>query len=212
MEKSTQATSAFAFYCFLIAVYLSVGGLLQFKLGMWGIGVNEIFLLAVPALLYTLFTQHSLKKTFPIRLPAFRELVLVLLMTSLVIAGVELLIQLQEKVWPVPRSITTFYETLMARQAWWQGWVQFFILALIPALCEELFFRGLLMSHWLPYFGKWKSVVLTALLFAVAHVNPWYFLYYFLLGMYLGYLRSWRNNLLLCVLAHLLNNVYSLYA
>jgi len=211
MEKSTQATSAFALYCFLIAIYLSVGGLLQFKLGMWGIGANEIFLLALPVALYSFFTGGRLAKVFPIRLPPFTDVLLVLLMTALVIMPIELLIHFQEKIWPLPRSIATFYETLMARQAWWQGYLQFLILALVPALCEELFFRGFLMSQWMPYFGKWKSVLLTALLFAVAHVNPWYFLYYLLLGVYLGWLRTWRDNLVLCVLAHLLNNVYSLY-
>ena len=210
-KKDSRATQAFALYCFLVAIYLSVGGLLQFKLGLLGITINEVFILALPAVLYAKLSGLSLKKVFPIRRPQFQEVLLVLLATALVIIPIALLVELQVKVWPLPTSVETFYEELMRRESWWDGFLKLLVLAVVPAICEELFFRGLLQGMMVSSFGVGKGLLLTALFFAIAHVNPWYFLYYFLLGAFLGGIRHWRNNLLLCMIAHLGNNLYSLY-
>ncbi|MCC6272587.1 MAG: CPBP family intramembrane metalloprotease [Deltaproteobacteria bacterium] len=211
MEKGTRATQAFALYCFLVAVYLSVGGLLQYQFGLLGISINEIFILALPGVVYAQLTGLSLKKTFPIRRPPFQEVLWVLLFTALVIVPIALLVELQTKVWPLPESVETFYETLMRRETFLDTLLKFLVLAAVPAVCEELFFRGLMQGMMVSSFGVTKGILLTALFFAVAHVNPWYFVYYFLLGAYLGWLRHWRNNLALCILAHFANNLYSLY-
>ncbi|HCU23826.1 MAG TPA: hypothetical protein DF383_02320, partial [Deltaproteobacteria bacterium] len=116
-----------------------------------------------------------------------------------------LLVQLQEQIWPLPPSVEAFYEQLMARESFWDLPLKIFILAFVPALCEEFLFRGLIQGMMVSSFGTWPGILLTALFFAIAHVNPWYFLYYFGLGIYLGWLRDWRNNLILCMLAHFAN-------
>lgn len=210
-KKESRATQAFALYCFLVAIYLSVGGLLQFRLGLLGITINEVFILALPAVLYAKLTGLSLKKVFPIREPQFQEVLLVLLATALVIIPIALLVEYQVKIWPLPSSVETFYEELMRHETWWDAVLKCLVLAVVPAICEELFFRGLLQGMMVSSFGVWKGLFLTALFFAIAHVNPWYFIYYFLLGSFLGGIRHWRNNLLLCMIAHLANNLYSLY-
>ncbi len=211
MEKGQQATHAFALYCFLVAIYLSIGGLLQYRLGLLGISINEIFLLAVPGILYAKFRGLSLKKTFPFRKPSFEEILLVILLTALVIAPIAILVHLQEKVWPLPQKVEAFYKDLLFKKGPIDIFIKILVLAVIPAVCEELFFRGLLQSMLVPYFGSWKGILLVSLFFSMAHLNPWYFLYYFFLGLYLSGLRHYKNNLALCILAHLANNLYSLF-
>jgi membrane protease YdiL (CAAX protease family) len=188
-----------------------LGGFLQSRWGLWGVGFNEIVFLALPSLIYVPIARLSLKKTLPFSIPSLRDVLLVLLLTALVIAPIELWIHYQEKIWPLPQNVEVFYKKLLVHQTWAEGLFKLFALALIPAICEELFFRGLLYSLFFPSFGTLKTVLLTSLLFAVAHANPWYFAYYFLLGLFLGWCRSWKDNLSLCVLAHLSNNIYSLY-
>jgi hypothetical protein len=82
----------------------------------------------------------------------------------------------------------------------------------VPAICEELFFRGFLQGMMESRYGTWVSMILTSLFFALAHMNPWYFPYYLFLGLYLGWLRVWSGALTLSILAHLMNNLYSLFA
>jgi hypothetical protein len=211
MEKGQQATHAFAFYCFLVAIYLSIGGLLQYRFGLLGISINEIFLLAVPAILYAKLRGLSLKKTFPISKPSFEEVLLVILLTALVIAPIAILVHLQENLWPLPEKVEAFYKELLFKKGLLDILFKVLVLAIVPAICEEFFFRGLLQSLLVPFFGKWKGILLVSFFFALAHLNPWYFLYYFLLGIYLSWLRNYKNNLALCILAHLANNLYSLF-
>ncbi len=211
MDKGARATQAFAVYCLAIAVYLSVGGYLQFRLELLGIAINEVVFLALPGLAFAKLGGLSLSKTFPFETPSLKDVLIVLLLTATVIAPVEVLLHFQGKIWPLPQGIETFYQELIRHRTLADSLIKFFVLALIPAICEELFFRGLLQSLLTPAFGALKAVLLVALFFGIAHANPWYFTYYFLLGVYLGWVRHWRNNLALCVLAHLANNVYSLY-
>lgn len=82
-----------------------------------------------------------------------------------------------------------------------------FGLALIPALCEELFFRAgvqNLLQRWFknPHAAVW----VTAALFSLAHGELFAFLPRFLLGALLGYLYVYGRSLLVNVLAHFANN------
>ncbi|MBP3762446.1 MAG: CPBP family intramembrane metalloprotease [Bacteroidales bacterium] len=81
------------------------------------------------------------------------------------------------------------------------------VIALIPALCEEIFFRaGMqnLMLRWLknPHVAIW----LTAAVFSLFHGEVFAFVPRFLMGAILGYLYFGSNSLLPNMLAHFLNN------
>lgn len=85
--------------------------------------------------------------------------------------------------------------------------VNFVMIALIPAVGEELLFRGVLQR----YLGDWIknkhiAIWLTAFLFSALHLQFYGFLPRFLLGIYLGYLLVWSGNLWYPMLAHLVNN------
>lgn len=79
------------------------------------------------------------------------------------------------------------------------------VMALIPALCEELLFRGLLQSMFLKW-GKHLAVWLSAVLFASIHGQFYAFFSILVLGAALGYLRLWSRSILWPTLLHFLNN------
>ena len=81
------------------------------------------------------------------------------------------------------------------------------VMAIIPALGEELLFRGYLQQkicHWLdkPHF----AIIITAILFSAIHMQFQGFLPRFVLGIVLGYLFYWSGSLWLPIIAHFLNN------
>lgn len=79
------------------------------------------------------------------------------------------------------------------------------IMAVIPALCEELLFRGALqavLSRWHRHGAVWIS----ATLFALIHGQYYAFLSILLLGAALGYLRWWSGSLWWPTLLHFINN------
>ena len=81
------------------------------------------------------------------------------------------------------------------------------VVALIPAICEEVFFRaGIqnLMQKWMknPHVAIW----LTALIFSLVHGEIFSFMPRFVLGALLGYLYVYGGSLLPNMMAHFVNN------
>ena len=81
--------------------------------------------------------------------------------------------------------------------------------ALAPALCEELFFRGFAFTGLYVHYGPRMAVAGTALLFALAHFNPWQLPTLLLFGLFLGLLVYCTHSIYPAILAHLINNLIS---
>ena len=88
----------------------------------------------------------------------------------------------------------------------------FLTMAVIPAITEEFFFRGLLqgtLQRVLPH-KRWLPIILSAGIFALSHGAIVGFPSRMLLGMMLGYLAVDSLNLRLPILLHFLNNTLAL--
>ena len=81
------------------------------------------------------------------------------------------------------------------------------IMAVLPALFEEMFFRGVLQQKLTQWWGKGHlAIFVTAIVFSAIHMQFITFLPRFLLGLLLGYLLRWGKTLWLPILAHFINN------
>lgn len=86
----------------------------------------------------------------------------------------------------------------------------FFIVAVFPAIGEELVFRGMLQvkvqqATGSAHLGIWISAVL----FSAIHLQFFGFVPRVFLGALFGYLYLWSGNLLIPVFAHFVNNGFS---
>lgn len=85
--------------------------------------------------------------------------------------------------------------------------VNLLMLAVIPAIGEELFFRGGLQQLFNKWFRNYHVAIwLTAIIFSAIHLQFYGFLPRMLLGALFGYLLVWSKSLWLPVLAHFINN------
>lgn len=81
----------------------------------------------------------------------------------------------------------------------------YFCAALLPGICEETLFRGAIQGLlWRR--GSWRAVGLTALLFALFHVNPWVFLPALFLGVVFGSLVVRTGSVVPAMLSHVACN------
>jgi uncharacterized protein len=80
------------------------------------------------------------------------------------------------------------------------------LLVIIAPLTEELLFRGIILRGLLSRHRPAVAVVLTALLFAALHCNPWQFLSPLFLGIAFGWFYLRTGSVGLCVLAHAFSN------
>lgn len=80
-----------------------------------------------------------------------------------------------------------------------------FAVALIPAICEEFLYRGLVLNGLRKY-GVWVSVLTSALLFSLMHMNLQQLPYTFILGVIFGLIVYYTRNIWLSIIMHFLNN------
>jgi hypothetical protein len=82
-----------------------------------------------------------------------------------------------------------------------------FMIAVLPALGEELLFRGVIQR----IIGEWSrnihvGIWCSAILFSALHMQFYGFVPRMLLGVMLGYLYAWSGTLWLPIIAHFINN------
>ncbi len=86
--------------------------------------------------------------------------------------------------------------------------VSLIIMAVIPAFCEETAFRGALCQSYRPA-SPWKSVLVSALLFGVAHGNLNQFCYAFVMGIIAALLIEATGSIVSTMIIHFLMNATS---
>ena len=77
---------------------------------------------------------------------------------------------------------------------------------IMAPVVEELIFRGVIMHGLMRNYSKFTAVFVSALMFALFHLNPWQFPATFILGIILGILMVRTRNIYLCILGHAINN------
>ena len=81
-----------------------------------------------------------------------------------------------------------------------------FAAVIIAPFCEEVFFRGFVfpgLRHGMPL--GW-AIIISSLLFGVAHADPGSFPVLFVLGLALAFLRWRTQSIWPCIMLHMLNN------
>lgn len=86
------------------------------------------------------------------------------------------------------------------------------LFALLPALCEELLYRGVLAPTLAQRIGFWPGLLVSSLLFGLLHFNLSRLLPTALLGMAAGYVRLRSGSLWPAMLLHFLYNASLLVA
>ncbi len=82
-----------------------------------------------------------------------------------------------------------------------------FIIAVIPAVGEELLFRGIiqrLFSEWTR--NKHAGIWISAIIFSAVHMQFYGFIPRTLLGVLFGYMLVWSGKMWVPIIAHFVNN------
>ncbi len=199
---------------------ISREALSQFK---WSQLISAILIFIVPALLY-----GNLSDEKPLRyLGMQKELNVIVLFAVMILVVVAqpfaiYLGQLNQQVHfgaihDELKKMETFYEKAMTNFVRMNSstdlLINLFIVAFLPALGEELFFRGALqnvLERWTRV--PWIAIILSSLFFSLLHLTVFKFLGILTLGLILGIIFYLTRNLWYCILFHFLNNALALLA
>ncbi len=91
-------------------------------------------------------------------------------------------------------------------------WLVLFFLALVPALVEEWFFRGFVLSGLRSSLNRWAAVLIVSLAFGLHHYSAHRMIITTLLGVLLGLLVVRYGSIWPAVMAHMAHNAVSILA
>ena len=89
-------------------------------------------------------------------------------------------------------------------------WAILLVMAVAPAVIEELGYRGFILSGMESIGNKWQAILLTSLLFGLAHSVIQQTMITFVVGMVLGVIAVQTRSILPCMLYHATHNGLSI--
>lgn len=106
-------------------------------------------------------------------------------------------------------GMKAFYDTIVELLETMTGgplWSSFLLTAIFAPIFEEWLCRGMVLRGLLTKMKPGWAIVVSALFFALIHMNPWQALNAFILGVVMGYVYYKTGSLLLTMLIHFVNN------
>ncbi len=178
--------------------------------------VSQFIFLLIPAL-FLIKRQHgSLRAAIPLRLPSAAEIILVILCVVSLQQVLEGYLYFQDQL-PLPAGIREIVDTVkraiedavkLLGEAQSVPELLFVVLvvAVTPAICEEIFFRGLVQENISLASTPRMGFLLTGVIFAMYHLNPFLLVPLTVLGILFSYVRHRSRTLIIPIIAHFVNN------
>lgn len=147
----------------------------------------------------------------------YRQLLLALGIMFTAALAAAALAQLNEQI-PIPKNTADYFRKLednYSRQVEAMTNIRTFgdymiaivMIALLPAIFEETFFRGGMQNLLTRWSGKpWLAILVTSLIFSIIHLSYYGFLARICLGVVLGLIFYYSRSLWLSITAHFFNN------
>jgi uncharacterized protein len=102
-------------------------------------------------------------------------------------------------------------KVILAKEHWWEIVLNLGLIALLPAISEEIMFRGIVQQQLGRLIANpHVNILVSGAIFSAIHLQFQGFFPRMLLGMVLGYLFYWSKSLWVSSLAHFTNNAMTL--
>ncbi|MFV2066758.1 MAG: ABC transporter permease subunit/CPBP intramembrane protease [Pirellulales bacterium] len=176
--------------------------------------VSLVVVIALPALLMTLlFTGNRHKTLLLDRLPPIKAIGAAILLAIVIHPVVHSIMAVVQALYPISDAVAAysqFISGVMTGSPY--RWLPWLLIAVLPALCEELAFRGFILSGLRHLGHKWWAIGLSAVFFGVAHGLLQQSIMASILGVVLAYVAVQTSSLLPCILFHLTHNSLLLFS
>lgn len=179
-----------------------VGGMLQIKLGYYGVMGSQLIFFAVPLVL-ALYTKKDIKETFKLRTCKIKYVIGGIIMTAgAIILGMVLSTVAGMIFETSAKGVADSMDYLMTDNLF----KMLLVVAVAPAVCEELMFRGFLLSSLENKLKAKNAILIVAIVFGVFHMSVVKFLTTALLGYVFAYLAHKSKSIVPGMLMHFMNN------
>lgn len=200
--NKTKIFDGIIVFIIAVAILFFVSPVLAANMGIMGVALPEI-LIAMIAIAAVLIRKDDVTQRLSLRFPTiksfFGAVVLMFGATAWQNAVSMIFVSLTGY---TSETDITFFESYFDKAS---PFVILIVVALIPAICEELFFRGYLLNC----FKSKKhapAIIITALLFASMHLDIYKFFPLIIMAWAYGFIAAKTKSVVLPIIFHFLNN------
>jgi len=180
---------------------------------IWANTIGQIFGLLIPGLLFTRMHTTSVRSFLRLRPTSGHAL----LWSSIGLLGLIPLVHFSAGLFdslPWPEWVRTLEDGQMAliEQVLTQDFSLVFaisMLALTPAICEEVLFRGYIQRQAERSLGAWGGILFSGVIFGFYHLRLTQAIPLSLLGIFMAWLTWQTRSLWPAILVHLINNSFA---
>lgn len=207
MKKGGAPSVGDASFALALALMLMIylGGLLSAKNIHLGLVGTQLIVLLVPLLL-AVYTKKNIRETFRLRGCRITQLFGgLLLMLGTILLGMILTAITSSIFKSNAVDLTQSMQEIMKI-----GFLpSLFLMAVMPAICEEMMFRGFLFSSFEATMRPWTAMILTSVLFGAYHMNMVQSITTTCVGLSICYLSYKSRSIVPGMAMHFLNNALS---
>lgn len=207
------ASWALAFFSLMIILIAFLGSVVQRTNMLGGLLVTEWGLIAAPTLLLLWFVRVRFRTALLFYRPSLTQVLGAVLMA---LGGMLLIIHVstwQNRVLPLPEDMQKFFASFLGSgKTVWGLTVLLFAAALSPAVCEELLFRGALLTGLRQRLNPWACMLAVGLLFGLFHLSVYRVLPTGLIGVLLTYIALRSGSIVPGMVAHFVFNTLGILA
>ncbi|MFP4555401.1 MAG: CPBP family intramembrane glutamic endopeptidase [Bacteroidales bacterium] len=192
-------------------------------LGLHSVRIMQMFqtagLFVFPSVAIALLASNNSAKFLGFKKIPFNLLLLSIIMMVTFIPGINLIGSLNAEI-PVPewminmeKSAEHLIKRLLITDNSGTLILNLFVVAVLPAIGEELLFRSVLQKYFCRLTGNvLVGIIITSLVFSAIHLQFLGFFPRFLLGMMFGYLYVWTGSIWAPIAVHFTNNGLAVFA
>ena len=166
-------------------------------------------LILFPAILMATMMTTSLRKSLRLRMPHWTTIPLAILFGVTFHPTYVLISKLIHSLYPLSPETAAAMKPFTDQIASADWFSVVFLMAMIPAICEEIAFRGFIFGGLVRDNGKYRAILVTAVMFGISHGVLQQSIAATLMGLILGWITLRTGSLIPCMLVHVTNNALS---
>ncbi len=178
--------------------------------------IGQFLFVLLPTILLVRLRGERVVEYFRIAIPDYKEIVLTVVAVFALQQILQGYMMLQDAI-PLPAPLQKIveefkalfeetYRNLVTAHSPGEFIFVLFVIALTPAICEEMLFRGLVQRSFEKVTVGVQGAVIAGMIFAGFHLIPYSFVPLAVLGIYFGFIVYRSQNITVAISAHFFNN------
>lgn len=205
IKKGTMPTisDGAILYAVGLVLLIYVGSLVQLKFKMAGLAMTQVMIIGLP-LLFAYYIKTNFKKTFSLQKINLKQILGGILIWMGGFVLINLITQIILYLFPQNMEVAeTLTDAIIIKDNLVLNLV---IVALMPAICEEIFFRGFIFTSFKGKDSSKIAIITSGILFGFMHMDFLRIIPTSILGIIFAYTVYKSESIFIAMILHFINN------